>query len=114
MTLKEFLERSKTRDNQWVVAPNLSVYLRKGQRYFGDLVLTSFEIASIEVEESHRGQGCWKKFIAEIQAYNLSQDIIFVENVLTDQFADWFRKNGWNEDKRTPVPSFWTPTEQTH
>ena len=41
----------------------------------------------------------WSRFVGHVEAVTDS-DILFVENVITERFSGWFRRNGWAENPR--------------
>lgn len=104
--------------NAWLNLEKGKIYLRKSYR-IGSLFL---DIANVNVYETGRGTfKSWLK-IAEAQAASVGLTGIYVENVMDDQFASFFRKAGWIKDSLSlagapPLdiaPSFWKRFEATN
>lgn len=91
-TVREFLRDMPAR-NKWINTHAYKVYVRRctnRQRFW---------IASVEVYKP--GQGTFKNIIlpACIEAARREGYVeIIIENVLSDRFADYFRKEGWREN----------------
>jgi GNAT superfamily N-acetyltransferase len=84
--------------NQWLYFRNMSVYLCKSNRMLGGQVRCVIDIANVTVSEDHQGQGVFKKFLlalteeANIRMFNG----LYVENVLTTHFSQYFERQGWS------------------
>jgi hypothetical protein len=89
----------------------MDIYVRKSSRIHPILEkkITCLDIASVNVFEP--GNGIFTKWLADTvdEASSRGVDAIYIENVLTERFANFFRKNGWIEktNKTTSdLPSF--------
>lgn len=85
--LSEFVESSRT--NDWLQLDNMLVYVRKGQHVCNGKLLRTLDIANISVHPDHQGEGIFTCFLKEAETIGLP---IHIENVLTEQFANFFRK----------------------
>lgn len=97
------------RRNAWIYGdtiradgePEYSLYMRNALRpdEHGNMV-KSLDISSVQVAET--GQGRFQQMLDVIErvAYAKDMDILYVENVQTEKFANFFRKLGWIEEPR--------------
>ena len=85
--LSEFIESSCT--NDWLELDNMLVYVRKGQHICNGKLLHTFDIANISVHPDHQHEGIFTSFLEDVETLGLP---VHVENVLTEQFANFFRK----------------------
>lgn len=69
----------------WIREEGLSIYVRKSRVYKGLI-----ELANINAKKP--GNGDFTRFLGRIEHLPL-----LVENVITDQFADYFRRRQWVE-----------------
>jgi hypothetical protein len=96
--------------NEWINGEGFKAYVRKSERLDPNTgeVLPTLDIASIEVSREQRGQGTFRDVLASAieTAQRNGIQAVYVENVLTDQFASFFRNAGWTEDSRYGPPSF--------
>jgi hypothetical protein len=84
---------------------NLLVYVRHSQRLvFRDhrKLFKCLDIATVDAYPT--GQGHFTRFMEQVEAW--SPDVIHVENVMTDRFAEFFRKRGYLEIVHSGIPSF--------
>lgn len=93
--------------NTWARDSDVEVYIRNTRRVCGDVVLSTLDIASINVTKP--GRGFWTKFIKEVHAIN-PWEATYVENVLNQRFERWFVKHGWTQQKDILPPSFFLLT----
>jgi hypothetical protein len=104
MDLREFIE-SKHR-NAWLPLDGIDVYVRRSKRLIDGKFVSCLDLANMTAHKT--GRGAWTRFIEMVKSCPEVQtefQFIFVENVLTQQFADWFRRNKWREitcDFNTP------------
>ncbi len=100
--LEKFLQSDFS--NQWLSNELMKeVYVRKSHRRLSDVTYHCLDIANVHVFLT--GQGTFTRFLAEVIEINPFQ-VIYVENVLTNRFANWFRKNNWIEIPAL-APSFY-------
>lgn len=71
--------------NHWLKEDGLEIYVRKSLPYKGLI-----ELANINAVKP--GNGAFTRFLERIDHLPLK-----VENVVTDRFADFFRRRGWVE-----------------
>jgi hypothetical protein len=96
--VKDFLESSYR--NAWLNRDGQAVYVRKSVRVLGDQRYERvFDIANIETPEKKQGRGRFKQFLSEVETAleGTTYQAIYIENVLTVRFADYFRRTGWKE-----------------
>lgn len=87
--------------NRWIVGNGYAIYVRQN-RY-----LDRFDIASVEVYP--RGVGTFTRTILpEVihAARSAHYGSLYVENVLNEWFAMYFRRQGWIEIDHGGIPSF--------
>ena len=87
---------------EWLYAPELQVYVRKGLRWLEGGKIKTLEIASIDVYD--RGQGTFTDFFHF--ALSVSPYAVLVECVQTERFCDFFRRYGMMELPNGQPPSF--------
>ena len=90
--LKEFID-SKHR-NLWIQDDFMSVYVRKGNHFIEKTILSTLDIASVEVEESKRNQGIWTNFLNQAHEINPYQ-ATYIECVHNIILSDSLVKHGW-------------------
>ena len=79
-------------NNEWLAIGNMMVYVRKGRHAFGSLgLIDTIDIANITVQPDYQNQGVFTKFLEEAETLGLA---VHIENVLTERFANFFRKRG--------------------
>lgn len=87
--------------NTWLDDGKTKVYVRNSHRRFtrDGGFLETLDISSVEVNADNRGKGIFREWLehAEIEAKQSGKAAIYVENVLTEQFANFFRRRGYAE-----------------
>lgn len=84
--------------SRWHRADDYSVNYRRNYRKVVGLWASSLDIASFFVKEGRQGTGIWTEFVQRAEAEaGLDADILFVENVISERFCGWFRRNKWIE-----------------
>ena len=109
--IKEFIESSLT--NQWLTVGNLNIYVRKSHRLNPKLnrrhknIITCFDIANVSC--GHKGCGEFTRFLKSLNTLNEHGfQAIYVEQVLGNRFAQYFRRLGWIETNAwAAIPSFY-------
>lgn len=86
-TLSEFMESPRV--NEWLALENMNVYVRKGKHPHNGDILNTLDIANIAVHPDMQGEGVFTRFLEEAETFGLP---VLIENVLTEQFANFFRK----------------------
>ncbi len=90
--------------NAWICSGlGQEVYVRKGQRMIdGKKYNRVLDIANVTTREKKQNKGMFKRFLLEafVSAWGQGYEAIYVENVLTPYFADYFRRTGWIEITR--------------
>jgi hypothetical protein len=100
--LAAFIDDMKGRkypNNLWLTDERMEVYVRHSRRslpYNDDrLTFKCLDVANVTVH--NQGQGIFSQHFLP-QAVTLNPwDAIYAENILTNRFADFFRKLGWTE-----------------
>ena len=99
MNLKQFLSNDSLR-NAWLDEPNMKVYVRRSIRYLADIPNLSpcLDIASIEVDEDHRGNGVFTAFLDrfEQEAKKLNR-VVFVESILEPRLYQYLLTRGYTD-----------------
>ena len=98
--------------NQWLLVGNLEVYVRKSHRFNPHFpkerkaLIRCFDIANVSC--GHKGCGEFNNFLQTLKVLsNHGFQAIYIEQVLTNRFADYFRKMGAVEvQDLTSIPSF--------
>lgn len=98
--------------NQWIQVGSLNVYVRKSHRFNPRFpketkaLIRCFDIANVTC--GHKGCGEFGNFLHTLRV--LSEhgfQAIYIEQVLTNRFADYFRRLGAVEvQDLTSIPSF--------
>lgn len=98
--LVEFLE--STERNRWLNSDKIKVYVRKGRHVLdrtGEIEHV-LDIAAIEVPLDAQKQGVFTRFLEFAKKVNPFA-AIYVENVLTPKFQQFFERNGWKKTKES-------------
>jgi hypothetical protein len=98
----ETFTRSPYRVSWIYPAPHLSVYVRKGNHLhpLTKELIKTFDIANVRVDGDKQCNGIFSKWLREVimEAPQLNYEAIHIENVLTERFAEYFRKDSrWIE-----------------
>ena len=88
--LQEFWNNDSA-NRMWLQSPKMQVYVRKSNRLYPNMTRT-LDIASIEVEGEHRGQGIFTAFLSEAEQMGVP---IYIENVLQPDFRKFFENRGY-------------------
>ncbi len=88
---------------EWLYAPELQVYLRKGNRYINAQRIKVLEIANVEVYD--QGKGIFTDFFRFAVSVCPYQGVL-IESVQTERFCRFFRRQGLIELPNALPPSF--------
>ena len=93
--LVDFLNGQKR--NLWLQDSEIEIYVRKSKRYLGHPpeMIDVLDIATISVVEEEQNKGRFTRFLLFVQEVYLGN--LFIENVQTQKFANFFRRLGWQE-----------------
>ncbi|MDA8120244.1 MAG: hypothetical protein M0Z85_09465 [Gammaproteobacteria bacterium] len=97
--------------NGWISCGRLKVYLRKTDHCFSNsgVCLACLDIANVIVVTEEQNQGVFRRWLNDVlkmaPAHGL--DAVMIENVLTERFANFFRRSGWYEVKNYSHPNFY-------
>lgn len=94
--LEEFLADQR-RQNKWLHANKMEVYVRRGRHVLGDTVHKCLDVANISVHPEHQNMGIfrlWLKY-AEQCAAQSGLDAVFVECVMTRRLACFLEKEDY-------------------
>lgn len=103
--IKEVGQR-KWNTSKWLIGQDLRIYVHKDMKWINGAFLTFLTIANINSNDQEKG--LFKKFLERLE--NLKPfDGIYIENVLIERFANFFRKNQYIEIHpcNDPIPSFY-------
>lgn len=96
-------------ENRWFDSGPVSFYLRNTNRFLSLEIkhsammagspiysdrLSSLDIANVSVSSEFRGQGFFTEILATIEG-NSPHQIIYVENILSIRFAQFFHRRGY-------------------
>ena len=77
--------------SRWITIGPMEVYVRKSIKNF-------LEIANVNVLPEHRNSGVFTKFLNTIEKMKPLSGI-FIENVMHERFAKFFKKRNYKEYK---------------
>lgn len=108
--VQEFLSSCVT--NEWISVGNLEVYVRKSRRLDPRFHspnykrILCFDIANVSC--TNKGRGEFTKFLKSLETLDkFGFNAVYIEQVLTDSFADYFRKLNCHEVQDLALtPSF--------
>lgn len=82
--------------SRWFHTKYFQVYIRSTRR----MDLNCVDIANVEVYPLYRGQGVFTLILSIIESLALKQGyhLIYVENIHTNRFKDFFTNKFWKED----------------
>ena len=106
MSITKFL--ASTHRNDWVLAPGIKVYVRKGQRYVDDVAVKTLDIANVEVVTSRRGKGVFSSWYADAMraCRQAGIEYVYVENVLSPVLVSFCQRHGFVTHGCGRAPSF--------
>lgn len=96
--------------NAWLKEEKYEYYVRKTRRILppkrDGILRMTLDLANITGYD--RGKGRFTPFLERIekQAFDANFKAVFIENVVTERFADYFRKHGYEELPSLP-PCFY-------
>lgn len=93
MNTKEFL--ASPYRNAWVTEDHMGIYVRKGVHCINGKSASTFDIATIEIEEGYQGKGLFTAYLARLTLDGF--EYVYVENVLEEEFRVSLRKKGFIE-----------------
>ena len=99
--LEEFVreehgKRPLTPFNRWLEEdPTLRIYVRRAYRFFDGQLVSVLDLASIEANP--QGKGRFTKFLEFVEDLLLPFAGVYVENVQTARFAEFFRRRGYKQ-----------------
>lgn len=97
--LLAFLADSKNQYSHraWLENNVMRVYLRVAPRLIGGRVVKCLDIANVTVQARHRHKGVFSEFLAacKMEAAKCGLSHVFIENVATDRFANYFDRKGY-------------------
>ena len=100
ITLDHYIFINGYNNRSWLKFGHLAVYIRKSIRYKEPCL----DIANVSVNQKHQNKGIFIKFLEIVEAKNIP---IFVENVLTERFANFFLKRGYEQVNQELPKCFW-------
>ena len=105
MNLREFISKENLR-NQWIYEKFLHAYVRRSQRLLNGKMDFCLDIASVEVDEKHRGKGIFVKFLtkAEQEAKKMNRKV-FVESILNEKLLNFLLNRGYVMCENSNPPS---------
>lgn len=105
-SVKQFLESRQSR--AWLSLKDMDIYVRKASHHCGGKLLWTIDLATITVRWKKRGTGIFTRFLVDLTREAVPNEFaVYVENVLTERFAEWFRRNRWHEKPSLGPSDFW-------
>jgi GNAT superfamily N-acetyltransferase len=107
------LENSKeqgieTQWRGWETLPHMRIYIRVTQHWMGGKKQPTIDLANIEVAERMRGKGLFTILLSKIEKFaKKARRVVYIENVMNRQFADFFRRRGYEEIDTGGLPCFY-------
>lgn len=97
MNLSQFLANDSLR-NAWLDEPDMKVYVRRSVRYLTNTPVPCLDVASIEVNEEHRGNGVFTAFLDrfEQEAKKLNR-CVYVESILEPRLYQYLLTRGYKD-----------------
>lgn len=95
--LEKFIQKCKSDqflNNEWLYGSDLSVYVRKSNRYIERKRCVALDVANINVPPKQRGKGIFTSFLLSAELIN-PFEITFIENVLESEFEPFFIRNNY-------------------
>lgn len=84
--------KNTTARNKWFRRDGVDVYIRRANRYIDGKMVTSFDVANIEVRKQRKGS--FTKFLDYFEQ-NIGTDIIYVESVLNPVLYPYLERRGY-------------------
>ena len=79
--------------NEWLISPELEVYVRKGLHAFDGQIINTFDIANIQdAPADYKGKGHFKQFMLAAEATGLP---VYVECIHNPKLTNMLEKNGY-------------------
>ena len=111
-SLSEFIN-SKLKVS-WISPEGLHVYVRKSQRVLPITAKVVYCLDIANVSADVRNRGTFTRWLSESieTATKAEFDAIYVESVLTERFANYFRRLNWIESSHE-IPCFFLVLEKS-
>ena len=105
------IESLLPRGRAWIKSPGLEIYVRVTERMVGDARVQTLEIASVNA--SKRGKGTFSTWLIGFEALaDKLNRAVYVENVLTEQFALFWQNRPNYIQLAGESPSFYRPPKE--
>lgn len=89
MTLQKFIDNPELR-NKWIKSRKMKIYIRRSMRQVGMKMTPCLDLASVEVDENHRGKGLFTKFLEKFEnAAKEMNRVVFVENIQNERLKNF-------------------------
>jgi len=101
LTLEAFLDEPPPLRNSWLKEPGLEVHVRLTERLVCGERVETLDIASVSA--GRQGSGYFTAFLAKAEKEARERKLtIFIENVISKRFSDFFFKRGYCEVRSDP------------
>ena len=87
--------------NIWINTNTLRVYVRKGNHLINNNIVTTLDIANIEVKNKNKGIGT--EFINNAHSSH-NFEATFIESILNKRFYKYLERNRWNKVENSFPP----------
>lgn len=109
MNLDQFVADKNLR-NIWIQERDINVYVRKSIRMLDRSTTATpcLDIGSVEVHESHRGQGTFTAFLTQFEkAAGKLKRAVYVESIINEQLVKFLEARGYKfvSGRTGPAPS---------
>ena len=79
--------------NTWIYERDISIYVRRSQRFIDGKVIPCLDIGSVEVIEKHRGIGIFTSFLNRFEeAAKKLNRAVFVESILEPRLVSFLNR----------------------
>ena len=93
------VEAGSYSERSWVFCGPLRAYVRVTRHGTPKGVVPTLDVASIEVDEAHRGHGRFTRWIAKVEAMaDQHNRTVFVESVLNPRLIPFLERRGYHAD----------------
>ena len=95
MNFDTFIQSDKVK-NTWIHERDISIYVRRSQRFIDDKATLCLDLASVEVVEGHRGIGIFTSFLNRFEeAATKLNRTVFVESILNARLIYFLSRRGY-------------------
>lgn len=85
--------------NEWIYLDEykLSLYYRINKRVINNEIISSIDLANIQIDREYQNKGYFSKFISELeQEISQFHIVIFIENIINPVLSNYLRNIGYS------------------